>query len=197
MCALRRRSWHYLVFSSFYLSTVPCTSPSETILLRTCRRRPLSCGYVPRARRYTGIIISSLRFHSITPTPPRTLRSSGLCTEPAMTHRCLSHLFINNPLYYAIMPLPATTPTSRNERLITVPFLRPLPTHIALPLPPRLPRRRATLRDFRSISPNRGRFGHCMSARASDLVSQFPSTLGRHGLARRGRHVDTKDCPSP
>lgn len=52
-----------------------------------------------------------------------------------MTHRCLSHLFINNPLYYAIMPLPATTPTSRNERLITVPFLRPLPTHIALPLP--------------------------------------------------------------
>jgi len=86
-----RASPTLLALSCLYillLSTVPHPSPSETILLCTCRRRPLNCGYVPRARRYTGIIISSFRSYSI--IPPRTLRSSGLCTIPTMSHRCLS-----------------------------------------------------------------------------------------------------------
>ena len=93
-----RASPSMLALSCLYihlLSTVPHPSPPETILLCTCRRRPLNCGYVPRARRYTGIIISSFRSHSI--IPPRTLRSSGLCTIPTINHRYLSHLFINNP----------------------------------------------------------------------------------------------------
>jgi hypothetical protein len=121
-----RASPSLLALSCLYihlLSIVPHPSPPETILLCTCRRRPLNCGYVPRARRYTGIIISSFRSHSI--IPPRTLRSSGLCTIPTIDHRYLSHLFINNP---PILCPHAPHPTmSRSERLITVSFLRPPP----------------------------------------------------------------------
>ena len=93
-------------------------------------------------------------------------------------------MFINTPL---CLHAPFTT-TSRSERLITVTFLHPTsrPRHPSIP---RLLGRRVTLRDFsiRLVLGDRGRSGHCMSARAYDLLSQAPLAVARHGSAWRGR----------
>lgn len=179
LLALSCFSFHFTQSICHHLPSHP-THPSAHL-----RRRPLNCGYVPRARRHTGIIISPQRPHSVIPTPPRTLWSSGLCTFPTMSRRCPFHLFINNPLL--CHHVPPTTPhtTSRNERLITASFLQPPPSHITPPPPahPQLLGRRVTLRDFKFhlALDNRGHSRHCMSARACGPVSQPSSTTGRHG----------------
>jgi len=138
--ALRHPAGTILFFFSFY--TVDChhlpshpTHPSAHL-----RRRPLNCGYVPRARRHTGIIVPSLRSHSNIPTSPRaSIQSAGLCILPRWTTAAYRICLFTTP--YIMFSCPTQPPphiiTSRSERLITVPpDDSPRPTsRSAIPIP--------------------------------------------------------------
>jgi hypothetical protein len=83
-------------------SSSPPSTPSNSLHQRARRRRPLYCGSVSRACRYTGLIVHVLNFrHS-------TLRMDALMIRPHRPARMSRNLFIT--LSYAIMPrTPATT----------------------------------------------------------------------------------------
>jgi len=181
-------TWLYLVFTPF-LSIVAHHPPLATILSRTCRRRPLCCGSVPRACRYTGIIITLFRPHSITPTPPWTFQSSD-SGPPGDDLPLLCICLLTSR--YLMLICPQHEHLSRIERLITVPLLRlnPIPhpaPPIAFPLKTPVP----TSYDARplfSFSSRRTTVVAldiaCLHERMTRLHSL--SSTGRHGLVWRG-----------
>jgi hypothetical protein len=109
------------------MSIVPSyIPPSFPIPQRTRRRRPLNCGYVPRARRHTGIIVSSTtsldHFDTVQGPPVCWTLYSPL------NRRCLTLVYYHLVHYVFMSPSPLPR-SSRCERLITVPFTT-IPSHI-------------------------------------------------------------------
>lgn len=176
-------------------SIVRCTHhPSEPTHLCTRRLRPLHCGYVSRARRHTGTIISSLsisfRFR------PRTFQSSGLYTHPKSRH--WSCICLLDTIFYVltIRPLHSSLPfVDEAHRLITV-VSRPPPLCIHTH-PPRLhfpPLLSPTTYPARLVSR-----GTTMSALDIACLQEHAQP-GRHSLLTLGRSglgARSCGCASP